>query len=321
MKSKISLLMAVVLIAIASTQCRKKKADEEPAAVEETIITGPATTFTAISQVLASLGSQNQTFTVNASTASTLNVNGVLVEIPANSFIDPTTSLTATGNVTVTAKTILTKSQIVFSGAAANSTGSRLVTTKGCIKVTASQNTQSLRLGSGGTVTVNVPDPLGSIPMKKYYAPKITATDSTIVWQLGTDMNDIPMGTIGSVNHHMAALDSLKWLNVGVMWDSLTSNKSAVILNTDTIFNNTNSVFYLSINGSLTVGSFYQLLPGKFRIANIPNGRGVHIIGFGVKNGQYYSAVMSTLTGAAAYNLNMQPKSLSQIQADIAAIP
>lgn len=319
MKSKLSLIMAFVLIAFVSTQCRKKTT-EEPA-TEEPTPTGPATTFTAISQVLASLGSQNQTFTVSASTASTLNVNGVLVEIPANAFIDPSTSLPATGNVTVTAKTILTKSQIIFSGAAANSTSSRLISTKGCVKVTASQNTQSLRVGGGGTVTVNIPDPSGSVPMKKYYAPKITATDSTIVWDLGTDVNDIPMGNISSVNHHRAALDSLKWLNVGVMWDSLTSNKSAIILNTDTIFNNTNSVFYLSINGSLTVGSFYQLLPGKFRIANIPNGRGVHIIGFGVKNGQYYSGVMSTVTGAVAYNLNMQPKPLSQIQAEIAAIP
>ncbi|MBK7667542.1 MAG: hypothetical protein IPJ32_09510 [Sphingobacteriaceae bacterium] len=319
MKSKLSLLMAVVLIAFASTQCRKKTTEET--AAEEPTPTGPATTFTAISQVLASLGSQNQTFTVSASSASTLNVNGVLVEIPANSFIDPSTSLPATGNVTVTAKTILTKSQIIFSGAAANSTSSRLISTKGCVKVTASQNTQSLRVGSGGTVTVNIPDPSGSIPMKKYYAPKITATDSTIVWELGTDVNDIPMGNIGSVNHHRAALDSLKWLNVGVMWDSLTSNKSAIILNTDTIFNNTNSVFYLSLNGSLTVGSFYQLLPGKFRIANIPNGRGVHVIGFGVKNGQYYSGIMSILTTAAAVNLTMVPKSLSQIQAEIAAIP
>lgn len=319
MKSKLSLLMAVVLIAFASTQCRKKTT-EEPAA-EEPTPTGPATTFTAISQVLASLGSQNQTFIVSASSASTLNVNGVLVEIPANSFIDPSTSLPATGNVTVTAKTILTKSQIIFSGAAANTTSSRLVSTKGCVKVTASQNTQSLRVGSGGTVTVNIPDPSSSIPMKKYYAQKITATDSTIVWELGTDVNDIPMGNIGSGNHHRAALDSLKWLNVGVMWDSLTSNKSAIILNTDTIFNNTNSVFYLSLNGSLTVGSFYQLLPGKFRIANIPNGRGVHVIGFGVKNGQYYSGIMSILTTAAAVNLTMVPKSLSQIQAEIAAIP
>lgn len=321
MKSKISLLLAIVMIAFSVAQCKKKKEEEKPPVEETPTPSVPSTTFTAISQVFASLGSQNQTFTVNAASGTTLNVNNVLIEIPANAFVDPTTSLTAVGTVTVTAKTILTKSQIMFSGAGANTAGSKLISTKGCVKVTASQNTQSLRIGTSGTVFVDVPDPLGLTPMKKYYAPKITAVDSTIVWALGTDVNDIPMLPISSVNHHRAALDSLKWLNVGVLWDSLTTNKSAVILNTDTMFNNLNSVFYLSLNGSLTVGSFYQLAPGKFRISNIPNGRGVHIVGLAVKNGQYYSTVMSTATGAVGYNLNMQPKSLSQIQADFAAIP
>jgi len=321
MKSKISLLLVIVMIAFLTTHCKKKKKEDVPSVVDSTTPTTPATTFTAISQVFAALGAPTQNFTVNAASGTTLNVNNVLIEIPVNAFNDPSTSLPATGTVTVTARTILTKSQIMFSGAGANTTGSRLISTKGCVKVTASQNTQSLRIGTSGTVFVDIPDPLGLTPMKKYYATKVTAVDSTIVWDLGTDVNDIPMTPISSVNHHRAALDSLKWLNVGVMWDSLTTNKSAVILNTDTMFNNTNSVFYLSLNGSLTVGAFFQLAPGKFRISNIPNGRGVHIVGLAVKNGQYYSAVMSTATGAVGYSLNMQPKSLSQIQTDFAAIP
>lgn len=320
MKSKINILFVLAIIVITAVQCKKKKTEDAPVIIEEPTTTPPATTFTAISQVFSSLGSPNQTYTVNAATGTTLNVNGVVIELPTDAFLTSTSS-TVTGVVDVTVKTILTKSQIMFSGAGANSTNSRLVSTKGCVKVTASQNTQSLRLGTSGTVFVNVSDAAGTIPMKKYYASKVTAVDSTIVWDLGTDVNDIPLTLIGSVNHHKASLDSLKWLNVGTMWDSLTTNKSAVIVNTDTIFNKTNCVIYLSLNGSLTVGALFQLAPGKFRISNIPNGRGVHIVGLAVKNGQYYSAVMSTVTGAVGYNLNMQIKSLSQIQSDFAAIP
>jgi hypothetical protein len=319
MKSKLSLLMAIVLIAFATTQCRKKKADE-PATEDPITPAVSSTTITSIGDVFASHGSANQTFTVNASTATTLNVNGVLVVLPSDAFVTQA-SASVTGAVTVTVKTILNKKQIMMTGAGANSINSKLVSTKGCVKVTASQNTQSLRLNTTGTVNVIMPDPGGTLPMKKYYASKISTSDSTQTWDLGTDLNDIPIVSISSVNHHCANLDSLKWLNVGALWDSLTVNKGPVIVNTDTIFNKNNCAIYLSINGSLTIGALFQLAPGKFRISNIPNGRGVHIVGIAVKNGQFYSAIMSTITGAAGYNLNMQPIPLAQLLSNLDNIP
>lgn len=321
MKSKISLLLAIVMIAFSVSQCKKKKAEEEPA--ENTPNTPTSTALTSIAQVFTVNGSPTQNYTVDASLASTLTVNGVKVEIPANAFVTSTGG-TLTGVVDVSVRTILTKAQIILSGAGANSSSSKLVTTKGCVKVTASQNTQSLRLGAPGTVNVKIPDG-STLPanMKKYYASKVSATDTAFVWDLGADITNIPIAldTMAATFQHNASLDSLKWLNVGVLWDSLTTNKSPVIINTDTIFKKTNCAIYVSINGSLTVGAASQLIPGKFRIANIPDGRGVHVIGIGVVNGQLYFDAISVITGTGAVNLNMQPKSLSQIQTLLSAIP
>lgn len=323
MKSKLSLLMAVVLIAFSTSQCKKKKAEEEPAAETPTTPTSPA--ITTIAEVFTVAGSPTQAFSVNALTGTTLNVNNVIIEIPANSF-ETTTSGTVTGAVDINVRTILTKRQVILSGASGGTTNSRLVTTKGCVKVTASQNTQSLRLVPTTTVHVKVPDgPSFPSPMKKFYAKKISASDSTMVWDLGTDVSNIPpsMDTMSATYQHNASLDSLKWLNVGVVWDSLTTNKGPVIVKVDgSKFTAANCAIYLSLNGSnITIGALTEIFNGTYRISNIPNGRGVSLIAIAVINGQYYSAIQTTITGAAFYSLNLMPISLNQLKTDLDALP
>lgn len=322
MRSKISLLMAIALIAFATTQCKKKKSEEEPA--EETPPTSTGTPLTTIAEVFTVAGTPTQGYTVNATSGTTLNVNGVIIEIPANSF-ETTTSGTISGVVDLNVRTILTKRQIILSGAGGGTTNSRLVSTKGCVKVTASQNTQSLRLVPSASVHIKVPEgPAFPPATKKFYAKKITASDSTLVWDLGNDVTDIPpsMDTMTATYQHNATLDSLKWLNVGVIWDSLTTNKGPVLAKVDASkFSQANCAVYISINGSLTIGALTEIAPGFFRIANVPNGRGVHLVAVAIINGQYYSEVLSVITGSPFYNMNLAPKTLSQIHAELDALP
>lgn len=322
MKSRISLFMVLVMIAFATTQCNKKKS-ETPAEEEPTPT--PVTGINTVADIIAANGSAVNTVTVDAQFASTITINGTIIEIPANAF-QTSTGGTVSGVATLQVKTILTKSQIIFSGAGANSSSSKLVSTKGCVKATASQNTQSLRLNPAGGFFINVPDPSSATPppMKKYYAPKVTAVDSTQFWALGTDVADIAQRTFSSsaTVYHKASLDSLKWLNVGVQFDSVPATKVPVIVNVDgTKFTKSNTMIFISFNGSLTVGALFEISNGVFRISNMPQGKGVHIVGISVINGQYYAATLSTLVSSTPINLTLNPVSQTTMKNMIAALP
>lgn len=322
MKSKISLFIALAMIAFATTMCKKKTADEP--AMEDP---PPATTTgpNSVADIIAANGSPVSTVTLDVSFGNSLTFFGNIFEIPANAFVT-TSGGTVGGIVTLQVKTIMTKSQIILSGAGANSSSSKLVATKGCIKTTASQNTQTLRLNPATTFTINVKDvSTTSSPMKKFYAPKITVDDSTKYWALGTDVSDIPQTTFtASANvYHKVALDSLKWLNVGVQ-DTSSAPKTAVTVSVSSQFNKTNTMVYLSYDGSLTVGALFEISPGIFRISNMPQGKVAHIIGISAINGQYYCASIAYVVpapGAPTVNLNLVAVSQSQMLATVNALP
>lgn len=308
------LLLMIATIALA-IGCKKKS--DTPDTTTPPTQTGSSS----ISDVFAANGSQPQTIQVSGTAAQTITVNGVKIEIPANAFVTPTNG-TVSGSVDLTVKTILTKSEIILTGAGANSSSNRLVQTKGCVKVTASQNNQSLRLSnSSGNTYVNVPSATNTVtPLKKYYTAKVTASDSTTIWKLGTDTTNIPVVFDGIKYQNRAALDSLKWLNVGSSWDT-TGAKVTVKVSVGPQFNKSNTAIYISLNGSLTVGALYEASPNLFHIQNMPVGKGVNIVGIAIINGQYYSAVMPTTISATTLNLNLQAVSLSQIQAQLSALP
>lgn len=319
MKSKINFFLALVIVATTAIQCKKKKTTEDPTTEPEPVPTGIST----IADLFATNGSPFVNFTVSATAPSTITSNGVVIEIPANAFVT-NSSGTVTGNVVISVKTILNKSQIILTGAQANSSNAKLVNTKGCVKITASQNSQSLRLSNptSGTVTVSLPDGTTPLPAaKKYYVSKLSVSDSTKFWAMESDTNDVSVVYTGTNYVQKANLDSLKWLNVGTKWDTLCTKTALSATTTSTVWNKTNCAVYVSLNGSLTVGAMYEISPGLFRISNLPIGKGVHIIAIGVINGQYYEAINSTTVKPATEVLNLVPKSLAQIQADLAALP
>jgi hypothetical protein len=322
MRSKIILLMGLVFVVLATTQCDKKKG-ESPEPESPTPI-APTTGINTVAEIIADNGSPVNTVTVDAQLASTITINGTIIEIPNNAFLTSTGG-TVGGIATLQVKTILTKSQIIFSGAGANSSNSKLVATKGCIKATASQNTQSLRLNTGGGFFINVPDDLPSPPpLKKYYAPKITAVDSTAYWALGTDVADITQRTFTSspTVYHKASLDTLLWLNVGVQFDSVAATKVPVTVNVDgTRFTKNNTMIFISFNNSLTVGALFEISNGVFRVSNMPQGKGVHIVAISVINGQYFAAVQSTTVSSTPINLTLNPVSQATMKSMVAALP
>lgn len=316
-------IFILLLIVAVFTQCKKKTTDP---VTEEPTPTPTPTGINTVAEIITANGAQNETFTISATQASTIiTAAGVKIEIPANS-LETTTSGSVAGTVTVTVKTITNKGQIIASGAGANSSSSKLVSTKGCVKITASQSSQQLRLTPSSTVVVNVPDgtTAPTLQTKKFYASKITAVDSTKFWELGTDVSAIPTAfDAGLAKYvHKARLDSLKWLNVGAQWDSVGVTKVPVIANIDgSKFTKNNTMVYLSLNGSLTVGALFEISNGVFRISNMPVGKAANIVAIAVINGQYYTAVQSITISSTAVNLNMQAVSQTQMISQINALP
>ncbi|HWY11805.1 MAG TPA: hypothetical protein VN026_10795 [Bacteroidia bacterium] len=320
MRFKFCFIFSLALAILITFSCKKDTINEPPAAP-----TPAPSGINTVDDIINANGAVEYTVSVSATSASTITYNSIIFEIPANAFLTSTGG-TVGGIVTLNLKTILNKSQVIFSGVAANSSNSKLISTKACVKATASQNTQSLRLNTGGNFFVNVPDASPSPPLlKKYYTLEETAIDSTQYWALGTDVSNIPQVTYTATVYHHASLDSLKWLNVGFQYDSIGAPKTAVSVSlTASMFSKNNTMVFLSFNGSLTVGAMFEISPGIFRISNMPQGKGVHIIGVSVINGQYYSAVLSTLVpapGSLPIPLNMQPVSQTQMQSQIAALP
>ncbi|MBA3663340.1 MAG: hypothetical protein H0W61_03910 [Bacteroidetes bacterium] len=323
MKANLSKAILVLLVLVTFTECKKKSsapAEEEPA-----VVTPAPTGINTIAQVFTTNGVQAQTAAVSATAAQTFTASGVKIEIPANAF-KTASGGTVTGNVNVTIKGILTKKDIILTGAPANGgTANKLIATKGCIKVSASQSGQTLRIAPGQNFFVNVVEP-GAVPLsniRKFLAPKVSTSDSTICWNADPDSVNVGsvLDSVSGKYYYRARIDSATWLNVGQKWDT-TATKTSVTITTSANFNKTNTAVYISLNGIMVVGALYEITPNVFRISNIPVGRAVNIVGVGIINGQYYSAILPvTVTAGFNQPLNLLPVTISQLQGQLNILP
>jgi hypothetical protein len=322
---KINHKNALLILALTFTavQCKKEKTSDP---VEEEPTPTTPVTVNNVTDLFATNGAQVSNNVVTSTASQTISVSGVQVEFPANVF-KTATGGTVTGNVTVSVKKIITKADVILSGAPANSSSnSRLVATKGCIKVNASQNGQVLRITPGQPVFVNVPEPTmnPASNMRKYYASKVSTSDSTLCWKTDPDTLNIPVifDTLANKYFYHARIDSVNWLNVGKIWDT-TSAKTAVTVTVASTYNKTNTAVYISLNGSrVIVGSLYEISPNTFRISGIPVGVTVNIVAIGAISGQYHSATQQTMVSpGAVIGLNIQPTSFSTIQTQLNALP
>lgn len=320
MKLKANLLLFASASILLFAQCKKEK-NEDPAPTNPTS-TG-STAPTTITGLFAQNGVQIQTGTTNMAVAQNLTIAGVKLEIPANAFVDAA-GAPITGNVDLAIKGIFTKKDIILSGAPANSAG-KLIATKGCVKVGASQNSQTLRVNPAANVYVNVPEP-GATPvgnLKKFYAAQISVTDTNKIWRLATDSSNIPTvfdSTTMKYYYH-AKLDSVAWLNTGYVWDT-TATKTSVSISLDSTFTASNCAVYISLNGKLVVGALYSQGMGYYSINNIPVGINVKFVAIAIKNGTYYSAYLpATITQGFFQSMTPAATTIGDIQTQLLALP
>jgi hypothetical protein len=316
------LILSVVLIMV---ECKKK--NEEPPADPVTTPTTSGSTVNNLADLFAANGATVATNPVNATAAQTLNVSGVRLIIPANSFVTASNG-TVTGTIDVSTKNVFTKSDIILSGAPANSQG-KLVATKGCVKTSATQNGQVLRLAPGANVFTQIPEPDNmsvSYNLKKFYASKVSVSDSNLCWKAAPDTNNIPVvfDTLNNKYYYNVKLDSVNWLNAGYIFNPGGVTKTSVtITNSNSMFNNTNLAVYISFKAMNVVGSMYQISPGVFKINNIPVGQNVNIVAIAAVNNTYYSYFSPNITVTANHtdSINLQSTTITQIKTMLNSLP
>lgn len=313
-------IIALLISSVLFSQCKKDDNDEvAPTTTTTTTSTAPAT----ISQLFAQNGVQAVSGTASMAIAQTVTLSGVKINIPSSAFITAA-GAAVSGTVDLSVKGIFTKSDIILTGAPANAAG-KLISTKGCIKISASQNSQTLRVNPGANVIVNVPEP-GTTPvsnLKKYYAQQISVNDTNKVWRASTDTASIvaQYDSTTSKYYYQARLDSVAWLNTGYEWDT-TATKTTVYATLDTSYTSTNCTVYISLNGKMVVGAMYPQGAGNFYITNIPVGINVNFVVIAVKNGTYYSVITpATITTSHNQSLTPQATTLSNIQAGLLLLP
>ncbi|MDP2387377.1 MAG: hypothetical protein Q8M29_13460 [Bacteroidota bacterium] len=320
MKIKINLLLLASASIILFAQCKKEK-NEDPAPTTTTTTgsTAPAT----ITELFTQNGVQVQSGTALTVSSQTVSLSGVKIEIPANAFVT-ITGAPVTGTVDLAIKGIFTKKDIILSGAPANSSG-KLIATKGCVKVGASQNSQTLRIAPGANVYVNVPEP-GTTPvmnLKKFYAAQISITDTSKKWRPATDTAAIvPQFDSTTMKYYYPAkLDSVAWLNTGYEWDTVAAKTSVTIV-LDSIYTATNCAVYISLNGKVVVGALYSQGMGYYSINNIPIGQNVKFVAISIIGGTYYAAYLpATITNGFSSPMTLQATTLSNIQAQLLLLP
>jgi hypothetical protein len=315
--------IAVLISSVLFTQCKKDKTeDPAPTTPTTTPTTSPAPAT--ITQVFAQSGVQAVSGTASMAISQDVTLSGVKISIPSSAFITAA-GAAVTGTVDLSVKGIFTKKDIILTGAPANAAG-KLISTKGCIKVNASQNSQTLRVNPGANVVVNVPEP-GATPvtnLKKYYAQQISVNDTSKIWRASSDTSSIVAVFDSTTNkyYYQARLDSVAWLNTGYEWDT-TATKTTVSATLDTSYTSTNCTVYISLNGKMVVGALYPtVVPGTFSIGNIPVGINVNFVVIAVKNGTYYSVVTpATVTTLHNQSLAPQATTLSAIQSQLLLLP
>lgn len=321
MKMKYTILLALAVSTVLFTQCKKEK-NEDPAPSNPASPSGTSNPTT-IAEMFSQNGVQFVGGQASMASSQSMTLGTIGMELPGSAFVT-STGAPVTGMVDVSVKGIFTKKDIILSGAPANSTG-KLVATKGCVKVSASQNSQTLRINPNANVYINVPEP-GMNPasnLKKFYAGQMSVSDPSKVWTPAADTNSIPVAldTMNNKYYYHVKLDSAAWLNTGYEWDTLapTTIVSAML---DSSFTSTNTAVYISLNGKMVVGAMYPQGNGYFTISGIPIGQNVYFVAISTKGGSYHFAYQSaTITSNHFVSLNPQSTTLTNIQNMLLLLP
>lgn len=279
------------LVIIAFTACKKenpKKVD-----VVQPGISNPnqATSAELKAFYANNLSAANQNFTIDvASPALIVGSKGTKLQFYANSF-ETMTGQNVTGNIQISMVEIFSKADMILMNKPTMGNnlmgGLNPLISGGEMKITATQNGQTLRLKSGFTYDLQVPAPNGVDPnMGLFYGDN---SNDTLVWTIADSANFSGQG-----NTYFAFPDSLNWINCDYFYNN-PNPQTTVNVQVPAGFNGTNCSVFVSFDGLNSLAALYHFTNGVFTTApsyQLPITLPVHFIVIAIINGNPHAAIV-----------------------------
>jgi hypothetical protein len=319
-----SMLLVSVLATVTILSCKK-----ENSVIPEAPISEQAT----LSTLFAEKAAPKQTFTIDANQYQKITgAKGTILKIQPGSF-KTMSGQTVTGNVTIELREIYSKSDMIFSKAPTMSNNQILIS-GGELFLEAYQNGGELTLASTNSIAVMVPT-TNPGPMREFYNDLPFSRESQgmelpLNWELTdstyTDSIDVIEDSVNNFEnpYYYFYLDGMNWINCDYFWGN-PGPFTDVNVNVGSEFNGSNCTIYISFDGQNSVVSLFDYdLNNVFDYGydSFPQGSNVHIIAVGSVNGQYYSSIVPATLGANfSTTLTLTQTTLSQLTADINALP
>lgn len=247
LKNFVLVLLAGLVTVI--TSCKKDNTDPSG---EEPIISTPTTPALDKSNVIAlinNLSTPLETYTVDVANYDTYYcANGTIIDIYPDAFLTQSGAI-VTGIVTIEVKDILSKKDMILNNAIPVSNGQLLVS-GGEVYFSATQGGQKLKINPASSVNIKVPaDNAPSNQMLEFYSQgPANLSNSDLNWTT-TATNTIPIDSSTGHLYYDFNLDQTSWFNCD-FFHQFSGAKTTFTVNTTGICDNSNSVIYLSMNGS-----------------------------------------------------------------------
>jgi len=290
-----------------------------------------------VQALIANLASPVETYTIDVANGDSHTcANGTKIDIYPNAFLTQSGG-TVTGVVTIKAKDVLSKKDMILNNAVPVSNGQLLVS-GGEVYLTASQNNQPLKINLASTVAFYVP--AGNSPsnqMKQFYANDPSSVPTTdLNWLAANTVTpNIPalqdtsiVGPNGPYYSYYFNCDSLNWSNCDYYYN-LPGTKTTCTVNTSGTFDNSNTTVFLSMNGQTVLtrlnSTSYTSLSNTFVSYqnSIPQGSNYTIVAISFDGTNYYYASQAvTMTANLVVSMPaLTLTTLAQIKTNLAGLP
>jgi hypothetical protein len=237
------------------------------------------------------LNAATQSFVIDAAAPNLITGSkGTKLQFSPNSF-ETMSGQSVTGNVTITMVEIFSKADMIMMNKPTMgklpSGGLGALISGGEMKITASQNGQTLRLKPGFNYDLQVPAAGGVDPnMGLFYGEN---GNDTLVWTAA----DSAIFT-GQGNTYFTFPDSLNWINCDY-FNSNPNPKTVVQVQVPAGFNGTNCSVFISFDGLNSLTAFYNYSNGVFTTFpsyQLPTTLPVHFIVMAIINGNPHVAIV-----------------------------
>lgn len=330
MKTTATITLLFLSTILLTSSCKKK--DPEP---EHPLIVQPTGNPASVAAMLSSLATPLQTYTMNAAgSGNFVCANGTKIFIYPNAFVTAS-GAAVSGIVTIEVKDILTKKDMILNNAFPVSNGQLLVS-GGELYFNPTQNGQKLKISASSQIYSLFPATgLSPVQMGDFYAagPSLLS-EASLNWVAGPGTGGPPLvapvqdTSGGTLNYYYSfASDSVGWTNCDYFY-SATGPKTTCIVNLQGNFDNSNSMVFLSKNGSNVVARLngsYGTISQQFRsyTNSIPVGENytVGVIGYDGSN-YYYMTQQVTMSANMVINLPEPVQTTkSQIEINLGGLP